>query len=212
MILELMKIKMNKYPNFHPITQTYVNDIKKCYRNTSFFIQFDPNNLQNIQNVKNLLQKFYLTESERLLFGGGSCNVRKSRTYLWASKDKIKLFIGVNSFQNCVYIKYIRRKYKMVHDQASRSQDKFSEIVIVNLNDTQKFPAKLQPNGKYEFSNNLTRLISMCNNKENLRSINACSHAVSDNVNPLQFIDEVDEDEHENDDDIQIESDNDEEY
>jgi len=178
-ILEFMKIKFLKYPSWHPVSSTFYHDVQKIHKNTSYFIQFNPN--VNLLQFQNLLRKYYIELHDLVLFGGGTCNERRSKEYLFASKESIQLFGGINQFANVLYVKYIRRKYKMVHDPKTRQREQFTDLLIVHLNDIQKFDNKLPQSegGTFEFSENLCRLISFCGNKEKFRTINNCSHATA---------------------------------
>ena len=174
-LFQFIGIRVNNFISFHPIEQQYFADIRKAHKNKQMFVLFDPNNLQQFKN--HLKSNFYLIEDDLFMFGGGKSNLCKGYDYLWASRDTIQMYIGIeHPFKMCLYFKYIRKKYKLCHDMATRRAEHFTDVVITHLPTT--LPNRYDNNiNHHQFSENLCKLISRCSNNDTNRSIHGCSHA-----------------------------------
>lgn len=189
-----MKMRIQKWMNYHPLSEKFFNDCSRECINPNFFDQYSyydkiteniKNNKTSFINLNNLNRNlvhylfnylkniFYISDEEIKIIGGGISNYKKSFEYLHSSRRTIEIFIGKQgtAFQNSLYCRYIRRKYKMVHNQESRSKENFTNVLISRLNQG------LINTSEFNYSTNLLNLISMCTNHDKFRTINSCSHS-----------------------------------
>lgn len=114
----LMRMNLDRWLHFHPITDGFfkfcwkeVNKtngwLKHCLNMNDIYVAFN-NNID-------LVNKFILDELEIYAKGGGSHNVKKSKNYLWQSKNVIQLYCGIYMGKPWIFIKNILKNMKIYY-------------------------------------------------------------------------------------------------
>jgi hypothetical protein len=162
-----MKLNLTKYLQENPLNYKYIKHcLDQITNKAGKFIKIKCKNDILQHYTLDEAKKLYLDDSDLVVKGGGEQSMSKSLQYLYQSRNKIIMYIGLYEFKNILIISNIYKKFQVI-----AKKPKVSTILLtINHN-----PPK-NNNGPIQFSEQMLSLVGVCTNLVGSRSINWCSH------------------------------------